>query len=252
MLIVERWIPARLRHQTFFSLVELNRAIKGLLKELNTRAFKKLPGSREEAFLRLERPALTPLPQTPYEYAAWKVARVHIDTHIEVEGHYYSVPQALIREAVDVRITATTVEIFHKQRRMACHVRSFRRGAHTTVTEHLPKAHRKHLEWSPERLLAWGASLGPATRAVVDWQLTHKPHPEQGYRACLGLLNLSRSYGTARLEAACRRAVDLGSFTRKSVLSILQKGLDRTGAADSPEETGIPAHANIRGPGYYH
>ena len=148
-----------------------------------------------------------------------------------------------------------TIEICHRNVRVASHIRSPRRGAHTTVPEHLPKAHRKHLEWSPKRLLAWGASIGPATRTVVDWQLTHKPHPEQGYRACLGLLNLARRYGPARLEAGCLHAVRLGSLTRATVLSILSHGLDsRPLPPETPSDTTTegPAHKNVRGPDYYH
>ena len=252
VLIVERWILARLRRHTFFSLAELNAALKDLLRDLNVRPFKKLPGNRREAYLRLDLPMLAPLPPSAYEYATWKRARVHIDAHVEVERHYYSAPHALIGERVDVRLTIATVEIFYKHKRMASHVRSARRGAHTTILDHLPKAHRKHLEWSPKRLLAWGASIGVATRAVVDWQLTHKPHPEQGYRACLGLLNLARRYGDARLEAACVHAVRLNSFTRHTVLSILRCGIDRK---PLPEDTGekVPkTHENVRGPDYYH
>ena len=255
VLVAERWILARLRKHTFFSLAELNTAIQGLIQDLNSRPFKKLPVSRREAFLRLDRPMLTPLPPIPYEYAIWKNAHVHIDSHVEVERHYYSVPHALVGERVEVRITATTIEVCHRNVRVASHIRSPRRGAHTTVPAHLPKAHRKHLEWSPKRLLAWGASIGPATRTVVDWQLTHKPHPEQGYRACLGLLNLARRYGNARLEAGCLHAVRLGSLTRATVLSILSHGLDsRPLPPETPSDaaTESPAHENVRGPDYYH
>lgn len=254
VLLVERWILARLRHQTFFSLDELNHALSTLLKDLNTRPFKKLPGNRQEAFERLDRPALKPLPQTPYEYAIWKHARIHIDAHAEIDRHYYSAPHTLVGERVEVRITATIIEIFHNHKRVASHVRSGIRGAHTTTLEHLPKAHRKHLEWSPQRLLDWGTSIGPATRTVVDWQLTHKPHPEQGYRACLGLLSLAKRYSAPRLEAACVHAIRLNSFTRHTVLSLLRHGLDRQPLVlDAPTEEKAPvAHENVRGAKYYH
>ncbi|MHB8416403.1 MAG: IS21 family transposase [Acidiferrobacteraceae bacterium] len=252
VLIAERWILARLRHHTFFGLAEVNEAISVLLEDLNTRAFQKLPGCRKEAWERLDRPALKPLPATAYVLALWKIARVHIDTHVEIEGHYYSVPHALTRQAVEVRVTAHTVEIFFQQNRVASHARSSMRGGHTTVVDHLPKAHQKHLTWTPQRLLDWGTSIGPSTRAVVDWQLTHKPHPEQGYRACLGLLSLARRYSPERLEAACTRALALHSATRKTVLSILKKGLDRAALPTAVEEEPLPAHANVRGSGYYH
>ena len=254
VLIVERWILARLRHHTVFTLAELNQAIHRLVADMNRRPFQKLPGCRQEAFERLDKPALKPLPVAPYELATWKIARVAIDTHIEVEGHYYSVPHSLCRQQVEVRIAHHTLEVFFQHHRVASHARCAVQGAHTTVVDHLPKAHQKHLSWTPQRLLDWGASIGPATRSVVDWQLTHKPHPEQGYRACLGLLSLARRYTPERLEAACVRAVVIPSYTRQTVLSILQKGLDR--APPPPEEAeepdSLPAHENVRGPGYYH
>ncbi|HUW98950.1 MAG TPA: IS21 family transposase [Acidiferrobacter sp.] len=254
VLIVERWILARLRHHTVFTLAELNQAIHRLVADMNTRPFQKLPGCRKEAFERLDKPALKPLPVAPYELATWKIARVAIDTHIEVEGHYYSVPHPLCRQQVEVRIAHHTIEVFFQHNRVASHARCAVRGGHTTVVDHLPKAHQKHLSWTPQRLLDWGASIGPATRAVVDWQLTHKPHPEQGYRACLGLLSLARHYTPERLEAACGRAVAIPSYTRQTVLSILKKGLDR--APLPPEESEkpdvLPIHENVRGPEYFH
>ena len=249
--IVERWILARLRHQTFFSLAELNGAIRELLQHLNDRPFKKLPGCRHGAFGALDRPALKPLPATPYEYAEWKKARVNIDYHIEVAGHYYSVPHALVKRELDVRITATTVECLHQGKRVASHPRRHRKGAHSTVAEHMPKAHRKHLEWSPGRFLNWALAVGPATRDIVQWQLTHRPHPEMGYRACLGLLNLARRYGKPRLEAACLRAITIGSPTRKSVVSILEQHLDQQPLPLPPPQAALPNHANVRGPEYY-
>ena len=254
VLLVERWILARLRHHTVFTLAELNQAIHRLVMDMNLRPFQKLPGCRQEAFERLDKPALKPLPVAPYELAIWKIARVAIDSHIEVEGHYYSIPQALCRQQVEARITHHTIEVFFKHHRVASHARSAVLGAHTTVIDHLPKAHQKHLSWTPQRLLDWGASIGPATRSVVNWQLTHKPHPEQSYRTCLGLLSLARRYTPERLEAACVRAIAIPSFTRQTVLSILKKGLDRAPLITTEDDTPdtLPTHANVRGPGYYH
>ncbi len=249
--VVERWILARLRHRQFFSLNELNRAIGELLKALNDRPFKKLPGCRQSAFEALDRPVLKPLPATPYEYAEWKKARVSIDYHIEIDRHYYSVPHALVRRELDVRITATTIECLRQGKRVASHARSLKQGAHTTVAEHMPKAHRKHLEWTPGRFLNWALAIGPATRDLVNWQLTRKPHPEMGYRACLGLLNLARRYGKPRLEAACARALAIGSPTRKSVVSILERNLDQEALPALAPQAALPDHANVRGPGYY-
>jgi len=249
--IVERWILARLRHQQFFSLNALNQAIGALLQNLNDRPFKKLPGCRRAAFEAIDRPALRPLPATAYVYAEWKKARVSIDYHIEIDRHYYSVPHALVKRELDVRITQTTVECLHQGKRVASHARSLKRGAHTTVAEHMPKSHRKHLDWTPGRFLNWALTMGPATRDLVHWQLTHKPHPEMGYRACLGLLNLARSYSKERLEAACLRALAIGSPTRKSVMSILERNLDREPLPAPAPQTVLPDHANVRGPAYY-
>jgi transposase len=252
--IVERWILARLRHRRFFSLGELNQAIAELLADLNQRPFKKLPGNRLSWFKAIDRPALRPLPVQPYDIAHFKRCRVNLDYHVEIDGHYYSVPHALVRQEVEARITQTTVEILHGGRRVASHPRCDRRGTHTTLAEHMPKSHRAHREWSPGRLLNWAERIGPHTKALVHHQLTHKPHPEMGYRACLGLLALARQYGEARLEAACERAVALGACNRHSVVSILQAGLDRQPLPPSTPQTDwiSPDHDHVRGPDYYH
>jgi transposase len=250
VLLVCRWILARLRHQRFFSLDELNAAIRPLLVDLNGRPFQRLPGSRRSVFEALDRPAMRPLPPTPYVFAEWKELMVAFDYHVDIDRHYYSVPHALVGHSVWARFSATTVEVFFRSERVASHVRSYQRGGHTTLAEHMPKRHRAHAEWSPKRLIQWGSTIGLHTGAVVEHLLRSKPHPEQGYRACLGLLSLSREYGEARLEAASALAVRLGSPTRKSVKSILESGRDlrRTEALDLE----LPAHGNVRGPGYYH
>jgi transposase len=251
--IVERWVLARLRNRRFLSLVEVNQAIAELLEDLNTRPFKKLPGSRRELFETLERPVLKPLPALAYEFAEFKTCRVGIDYHIEVDEHYYSVPHSLGRQQVDARITRHAVEILFHGKRVASHVRSDCRGKHTTLPEHMPASHRAHMEWTPGRLLNWGTRIGPATARLVRHLLSSKPHPEMGYRACLGLLALARKYGNERLEAACLRALQIGSPTRRSVLSILQNGLDRQAVASDPQlELNLPDHENVRGPDYYH
>lgn len=249
--VVERWILARLRHHTFFSLFDLNLTIRTLLSDLNTRPFKKLPGTRRSQFEALDRPALSPLPAQPYEYAEWKRARVNIDYHVEVDGHYYSVPHALVKREVEVRLTAAVVEFFHASKRVAAHVRSGLRGAHSTHADHMPKAHRAHLEWTPGRFLTWAVDIGPKTRDLVRHLLETKPHPEQGYRSCLGLLSLSKRYGKERLELACGRALALSSPTRRSVLSILRRGLDQLPPLDEETTQTIRAHENVRGAAYY-
>jgi transposase len=256
VLLVQRWILARLRHRQFFTLAELNAAIRALLIELNQRPFKKLPGSRASVFAEIDLPAMAPLPATRYVFAEWKAAIVNIDYHVEIEGHYYSVPHSLVRLKLEVSYSATTVECFFKGKRVAAHVRSHSRGRHTTLTEHMPESHRKHSEWSPGRLLNWALRIGPGTRDVVQWQFDNRPHPEQGYRACLGLLNLAKRYGPARLEAASRRALAIGSPTRRRIQSILDTKLDlqpelfTTPAVQTPVSPPAP-HANVRGADFF-
>ena len=252
VLLVERWILARLRHQTFFSLAALNEAIAVLLRDLNARPFKKLPGSRQTWFETLERPALQPLPDTPYDYAEWKKARVNIDYHIEVEGHYDSVPYQLVKQTLDVRIGAQVVECLYQGKRVASHRRAHSKGRHTTVIEHMPLAHQQYAQWTPQRLVRWAQQAGGATARVVEAILASRPHPQQGFRSCLGILRLGKTYGDARLEAACQRALVLGALSYRSIESILKRGLDRTPLPE-PAPTVEPLdHPNIRGPKYYH
>ena len=252
VLIVERWILAVLRHRQFFSLVELNTVIRELLEKLNARPFRKLPGCRREHFEQLDLPVLQPLPAEPYVYAEWKKARVHIDYHVAVEGHYYSVPYALIKKEVDVRITRNTIECFHRGNRVASHQRSHHKGRHTTVTAHMPESHRQAGEWSPERLMRWASKTGPATEKLIQTVLGSRKHPQQAYRSCLGILRLSKPYGDERLEAACRRALTLGSCRYKSIESILKHRLDEQ-PLEAQQELALPdTHDNIRGPAYYH
>ena len=230
--VVERWILARLRHRRLFSLAEANAA---------------------SAFEALERPVLRPLPISRMPIARFKRARVNIDYHVELDGHYYSVPHRLVRTEVELRITATTVEAMAGQQRVAVHPYSTRKGAHTTTAEHMPAAHRAHREWTPAKLLAWGERIGPSCGALVRWQMEHRPHPEQGYRACLGLRRLARQFGEPRLEAACARALAIRSPTYRSVASILAAGLDRhSPTADAPVQTSLPLHENVCGSKYYH
>jgi transposase len=209
--------------------------------------------SRRQQFERLDQPRMRPLPATPFEFAEWKLARVNVDYHVEVRGHYYSVPFALVHEAVDVRFTATTVEIFHRGQRVAAHRREHTRGTHTTIAAHMPKAHQAHAEWTPSRILAWAQDIGPETHALADAILRDRPHPEQGYRSCLGLYRLARRYGPARLEAACARARVVGARSYRQVDAMLKHGLDR---APLPEQTPLVAtpaiiHEHVRGAAYY-
>ena len=207
VLIIERYVLARLRKTRFFSLAELNVAMREIVTDLNTRVMRKLGVSRVELLQKIERPALKALPSEPYQYAEWKKCRVAPDYHVEVDHHYYSVPSRLIREQVEARMTDATIEIFHRGTRIASHVRSHLQNRHTTIQQHMPSAHRRYAEWTPSRMMRHAASIGPGTIALVEAIMKAKPHPEQRFRACLGILRLARSYGSARLEAACRRGL---------------------------------------------
>jgi transposase len=255
VLIGERWILAALRHHRFFSLAEVNQAISEKLKELNNRKFQKLDTTRKELFDTLDRPALKPLPETPYQYTDWKKAKVNIDYHIEVDGHFYSVPYQLVKESVDIRFTSTIVEVLFKNRRVASHPRSYRRGGFTTLKEHMPKAHQKYLEWTPSRIIRWAAQTGPHTEKLITHILESKPHPQQGFRSCLGIIHLGKLYPKERLEAACAYALSIHGFFYKSVQSILKNGLDQKHTLlPKREESTLPLplqHPNIRGKEYY-
>ncbi|MGE5549477.1 MAG: IS21 family transposase, partial [Bacteroidota bacterium] len=246
--IVERWILAALRDRMFFSLVELNQAIAEEIKRLNERPFQKLEGSRKTVFETVERPALKPLPATPYEFAEWKKATVNIDYHLAVDGNFYSAPYQLIRRELDVRLTATTIEIFHAGRRIASHERTYRKGQYITDPAHRPPAHQRYLEWTPERIANWAGKAGPNTAQLAKRIMEGKSHPEQGYRACLGLIRLGDRYTPERLEAAAGRALACGARSYRSVRSILEHGLDQVTLEQAPPPL---VHENLRGPGYY-
>lgn len=250
--IVERQILARLRNHRFFSLSELNQEIRRLLSELNNKPFQKLPGSRQSLFDSLDKPALRPLPAIPYEFAQWKKATVHIDYHLEVDGHYYSVPCRLIKKQLDVRMTATIIECFDRGKRVASHQRSMAKGRHTTVSEHMPPQHRQYQQWTPERFIRWATQIGPQTAQLTEKILAARIHPQQAYRTLMGILRLGKSYGEQRLEAACGRALAIDALSFRSVDSILKNGLDTTSpTAENTPSTPV-VHGNIRGPHYYH
>ena len=251
VLIVERWILAALRHRQFFSLSALNDAIAELLERLNHRSFRKLEGCRATRFEKLDRPALRSLPVEPYVFSEWKTARVHIDYHIEIEKHYYSVPYSLLHRQVDVRYTGLTVEIFHRGQRVASHRRSDQAGQHTTLAEHRPPSHQRYLEWTPQSLLHWAATIGPFSAQLVEHILNKRSHPEQGFRSCLGILRFAATYDPQRLEAAARRAVERNACSYQSVKSILQTGLDRQPELPPPAERLPLFHSNVRGTDYF-
>ena len=252
VLLVQRWVLARLRNRRFFSLAELNAAIRELMADLNARPFKKLPGCRREAFERLDRTALRPLPPTRMPIVRFKSVGVNIDYHVELDGHYYSVPHRLVGKKLELRVSSTTLEAFFGQQRVAVHAYSAVKGGFTTLPEHMPASHRAHREWTPGKLLAWGEHIGVACADVVRWQMEHRPHPEQGYRACLGLQSLARRFGHERMEAACARAMAIRSPTYQSIKAILKSGMDRQRAKSEPAQASLPLHDNVRGPDYYH
>ena len=249
--LAERWILARLRNDTFFALHEANREVRRQLEKLNDRPFKKMDGCRRLWFEQLDKPALRPLPCVRYEYGEWQKALVNIDYHIAVDRHYYSVDHSLRGKQVEVRKSATTVEVFFKHRRVAVHVRSYRPGGFTTCPDHMPKAHRAHLEWTPDRLVRWARKVGPQTAQLVRRILESRPHPEQGYRSCLGIMRLEKEFSRERLETAAHRALTVGACSYRSVHSILKKGLDRLPIEEQAELPLPIHHANVRGPGYY-
>ena len=251
VLLAERWILARLRNRRFFSLAEANAAIAECVVAINDRPFRKLPGSRRSWFEELERPVMRPLPAAGYEFARWRVGlKVNIDYHVEWNRHYYSLPYQLVGQRVDVRATAGTVEVFHASRRVASHLRDDTPGRHSTDPGHMPESHRRHAEWSPSRIVAWADKTGPSTAALADAILQSRPHPEQGYRSCLGIIRLADRYSPERVEAACARALAVRALSYRSVESILRHGLDSQPLRVGPARTHAP-HQNLRGATYY-
>jgi transposase len=250
--VVERWILAHLRKQTFFSLAEANTAIRSLLDDLNCRPFKKLPGCRKEAFEALDLPVLKPLPVEPYTFAQWKKVRSGIDYHVEIYGHYYSVPSQLRGQQLEARITADTVECFHQRKRVASHLRSAQKGRHTTVFAHMPQGHQSQADWTPERLIRWAAKTGPKTAAMTEAILASRQHAQQAFRSAMGLIQLAKVYTPERLEAACDLALEGGANSYKSVNSILKTKLDQQPRQQTLPNTTPIAHDNIRGGHYYH
>jgi len=255
VLIAVRWILAVLRHRTFFSLAELNTEIAKLLEKLNTRPLRKLKKSRREVFESLDRPNALNLPASRYEYAEWDKVTVGSDYRVTVSEHTYSVPFRLLRQSVDVRLTATTVEAFHKGERVAAHSRSYVSHGDTYVQEHLPPAHQKYVGWTRSRVLQWGAEIGPSTALLVEAIMDSRPHRELGLSSCFGILKLAKKFGRERLEAASRRALKFNAISYRSMNAILVGGLDRlpdVALGSSPSQTLLPFHKNIRGKQYYH
>jgi transposase len=249
--VVQRWIVAALRKRKFFSLEEVNQAIAELLTRLNERPFRKREGSRASLFAQLDRPALKPLPAARFQFGEWQKARVNIDYHVEADGHFYSVPYALVHQQVDVHLTADTVEIIHRGVRVASHVRSYERAKATSLPEHMPKSHQRYVGRTPSRLIEEGQQVGPATGQLLEAILAAKPHPEMGYRSCLGILRLAKTYPAERMEAAARRCLRARAFNYQSMDSILKNGLDGAPLPGAPPSQPAVEHDNIRGAGYF-
>jgi transposase len=250
--VAERWLLAVIRNETFYSLDELNERLGELLERLNNKTMRTYGASRRELFERLDKPQLLPL-ASRFQYAEWFRCTVHIDYHVNVDGHFYSVPHELRRDGkhVEARATALTVEVFANGRRVASHARNRHKGRHTTNPEHMPKSHRAHMEWTPTRMISWAGKIGPNTEALVKAILDERPHPEQGYRSCLGILRLSKQYGDERLEAACGISLSVRARSYRHVAGVLKNGLDRVDRAASEIEVPV-VHENIRGGDYYH
>ncbi len=248
--IAQRQILAALRDMVFFSVGELNHAIAPRLEEINAQPFQKLEGSRDLWFEKLDRPKLRALPPSPFIVATWLEATVNIDYHVVVDHHYYSVPYGLIHQRLQVRLSETSVELFHKAKRVAAHPRNFQRGLFTTLDEHRPKSHQRYLEWTPGRIIDWARKIGPKCALVVQNVMASRPHPEQGFRSCLGIIRLGKIHGDARLEAACVRALHFGTVSYRSIESILDKRLEQQGLEiDLPLAS--PVHENVRGQNYF-
>lgn len=253
VLISQRWILAVLRHRTFYSLGEINAAIRQCLEKLNTRPLHQAKKSRRELFNSLDYPSALPLPPIAYEYAEWLKATVNFNYHIQVDDHYYSVPYQLLHERLDVRQTVSTIEAFYKGKRIAAHVRSYFKGGYTTLNEHMPSSHRAYAEWSPARFIQWAGKIGEATARLIEQVLGGRAYQEQAFRSCLGIIQLSRSYPPERVEAAAKRALKYKTFSYRSMKAILSGGLDQRQDQEDPPAgpLSLPLHQNIRGPEYY-
>ena len=251
--VAQRWIIAALRHRKFFSLEEANQAIGELLDRLNHRPFRKRDGSRASVFESLDKPALRPLPGEDFDMSQWSRARVNIDYHVAFDDNLYSVPYNLVHEVVEIRSTPTTVEILHKGSRVASHLRSRGRGKAVTIGAHRPKRHQAHLDWPPSRMVQWAQKIGPHTARLFERMMADKPHPEMGYRGCLGIIRLAGKYTQTRMEAAAELALLTGACRYRSIESILKNSLDQQPLPSSsvPAAPPPPRHDNIRGAEYF-
>jgi len=249
--IVEERVLAPLRNRQFFSLTEINQAIAPLLQALNARLMQGREHSRADLFTQIDQPALKPLPRNPYEIGLWSRALVHVDYHVAVDNRFYSVPYNLIKREVEIRRSATAIEVFLKGERVASHPLVAARYGRSTQQEHMPESHRAFDGWSPERILSWLAKTGPATREVGEAILSGRPHPQLGFRSCLGIVRLSSRYGPDRTEAACRKALAIHATSYKAVKTILVNNADKQNEKAAEPPAPPVEHQNIRGADYY-
>ena len=250
--IVYQRIFAPLRNNVFYSLFELNAAIKELTERHNNTPFQRLGISRNELFNQIEASVIKPLPAQKYEFKSFSRSTVAFNYHVYLseDVHYYSVPYRYLSKKVKIKYTDSFVEIFYSNQRMASHVRDRTRGGYTTNDGHMRADHRYYASWSPERITSWAERIGPQVKIMVTMVLESKKHPEQGFKVCLGIINLEKKYGALRVNDACKRTLSFGLLGYKSVKNILDKGLDKL-KEDKPQEKLLPLHLNIRGANYY-
>jgi transposase len=250
--LVKRWILARLRNRIFDTLAQLNAAIRELLEYYNTRIMKKYGKSRKELFASLDQPSAAPLPESDYEYAQWKKARVNINYHVNFEKHDYSVPYTLIHKEVDIKATGGVIEVYFQGERVCAHARSGRENGYSTVKEHMPPSHQKYLEWTPQRIIAWAGKYGPAVQTLVETIIASTKFPEQAYKRCLGIIRLANRYPHHRLNTACQRALKYQSLSYRTVADMLKNNTDKLPEIEAAPSSRRPLiHANIRGKQYF-
>jgi transposase len=250
--IVQRWVLAQLRRQTFTSLQEINDAICPLLKHLNSKVMRRYGVSRQQLWQETEKAALRPLPSEPFEIPIWKTAKVNIDYHVEFERRYYSVPFSAVGTQVLIKATRQLVRIFQGDAVLASHPRlEGPLGQFQTLAEHMPPRHTAYLKWTPERILEWAESTGPSTKSYCQEVIAHRKHPEQGFRACLGILRLGQKFSAERLEEVCSQALGMKVYSYRVIERLLQERAKSQPRKRTRPQTELPHHENIRGSSYY-
>lgn len=251
VLLVERWILACIRDKKYYSLSTLNEDISILLEKLNSKKFKKLPGSRKSIFTEYEKPALIPLPKTEFEHSNFKLTRVGLHYHIEYDKNYYSVPYTYARKEVEIRVTLNTIEVLYRNARIASHIRQYSVNKWSTQLEHMPRSHKEVVEWTPEKIVNCAKSIGEYTSNIIEKILHSKEHPQQGFNSAFGIIRLKEKYGEERLEACCYRAYKYNIISYRQINNLLKNGCDKIPFVEE-EISKIIQHENIRGTEYFH